>query len=474
MNVYNNKIKIRIASKKMLADMQTPVGIYLKVRDIFPQSALLEGSDYHSSENGFSFIGIKPIAKFSVECDKIIATFPNKTCKTSSLDENNKYMISDYFKMYLDNYEIDDRSTKLNGLFGYTSFDVVKYFENIKIKNTSNDITDIPEMCYILYKYVIAIDHLKNEMTITENLLENEQENLEEIIDIINNKNYPVYNFYKKGELESPMTDQQYINIVKKGIKHSLRGDVFQVVLSRRYEQTYQGDDFNVYRTLRSINPSPYLFYFDFGSFRVFGSSPETHLKVEGHVATIDPIAGTFFRTGDDSKDRILAEELLKDEKENAEHVMLVDLARNDLNRNATDVKVSKYKEIQYYSHVIHMVSRVTGNITDDTNRLKLFADTFPAGTLSGAPKVKAMQIINKLEPHSRGIYGGCIGYVGFNGNLNQAITIRTFVSKNNKLYMQAGAGIVSKSNPETELSEVKHKLGALKKALDQAEELNQ
>jgi anthranilate synthase component 1 len=319
----------------------------------------------------------------------------------------------------------------------------------------------------MLYRFIIAVNHLRNELTITENLTGNDRSRIDELISIIDNRNFPVYNFHASGNISSAITDCEYKEMVNRGIKHCLRGDVFQIVLSRRFEQPFIGDDFKVYRALRSINPSPYLFYFDFGSYRIFGSSPETHLKIQGNTATIDPIAGTFRRTGDDEKDRELARNLLNDPKENAEHVMLVDLARNDLSRNAKKVEVKSYKEIQFYSHVIHMVSRVSGEISPEANRIKVFGDTFPAGTLSGAPKIRAMQLINEIEKHSRGIYGGCIGQIGFDGSFNHAITIRSFVSRNNTLYFQAGAGIVAKSDPEKELEEVNSKLGALSQAIE-------
>ena len=314
----------------------------------------------------------------------------------------------------------------------------------------------------------------RNEMYLVENLPEGETSNIDKIVKDLENNNLDLFGFNLMGEKRTNLTDEQFMNIVDKGIYHCKRGDVFQIVLSRRFEQDFMGDDFNVYRTLRSVNPSPYLFYFDFGGYRIFGSSPETHFRIKGDLAYIDPIAGTFKRSGDEEKDKIISEELLKDPKENAEHVMLVDLARNDLSRSSTDVKVSKYKELQYYSHVIHIVSRVTGKIKENENPMRAFMDTFPAGTLSGAPKVKALQLIGEMEPQSRGFYGGCIGYIGFNGELNQAITIRSFMSKDNTLYFQAGAGVVAKSNPRSELEEVNNKLGALCSAIDLAQQVSQ
>lgn len=360
-----------------------------------------------------------------------------------------------------------------SGLFGYTAYDAVKYFEDIPIQTLKPEDNDAPDMLYILYRFTLVFDHFHNTLTMIELLSEDEPSRSERIRQVIDNRNYATYPFRRTGVLSSTIEDERYREMVRRGINHCNRGDVFQIVLSRRFEQPFIGDDFCVYRALRSINPSPYLFYFDFGGFRIFGSSPETHCKIDGRKITIDPIAGTAFRTGDDTEDARRAQALLQDPKESAEHVMLVDLARNDLSRNAQNVTVELYKEVQYYSHVIHLVSRVSGTLPEEYDSIRAFADTFPAGTLSGAPKVRAMELINELEPHNRGIYGGAIGFVGFDGSLNQAITIRTFVSRNGRLHFQAGAGIVSLSDPERELQEVNNKLGALSKAIERAENLN-
>jgi len=465
------KTYIKTISKKLLADLHTPVSIYLKIRDIYPESVLLESSDYHGGENSYSFIGLKAAAKFKVENGEINEQYPNGEIVRTSIDTS--YPLPEHFNRFVQSFEITENHNALpfNGLFGYTSYDAVRYFENVNIQPDASE-AQVPDMYYILYKYIIIVNHFKNELEIVENIFEGEKSNIEKVEAVLNNRNYASYNFEPKGKETSNMTDEDYRQTVSKGIRHCKRGDTFQIVLSRRFSQPFAGDDFKVYRALRSINPSPYLFYFDFGSFRIFGSSPETHVQINNGKAFIDPIAGTFRRTGDDDKDRQLAEKLLKDPKENAEHVMLVDLARNDLSRNTSEVGLEIYKEVQFYSHVIHLVSRVSGKLLPDVNPIRLFADTFPAGTLSGAPKVRAMQLIDEIEPQTRGIYGGCIGYIGFNGNINQAITIRTFLSKNNTLFYQAGAGIVAKSDPESERQEVSNKLGALKSAIDLAETL--
>ena len=457
-------------SKKVMGDLHTPVSIYLIVRDIYPESALLESSDFHGNENSLSFIALRPLASIGINNGECTATFPDETREVTPLTED--YNVPEAMNAFLGRFKVEGADKKVCGLFGYTAFDAVRYFENIPVMEVHNEENDAPDMLYILYKYILVFNHFKNELTLVEMLQEDEASRLEEIETLIENRNFASYNFQTAGPETSPITGEEYKAMVRQGIKHCLRGDVFQIVLSRRFEQPFKGDDFKVYRALRSINPSPYLFYFDFGGFRIFGSSPETHCRIEGRHAYIDPIAGTTKRTGDPEQDALNAQYLHDDPKENAEHVMLVDLARNDLSRNCHDVKVDFYKEMQYYSHVIHLVSRVSGTLNEDARPIKAFIDTFPAGTLSGAPKVRAMQLISELEPHNRGAYGGCIGFIGLNGSLNQAITIRTIVSRNGVLWFQAGGGILAKSNEEYELQEVNNKLGALKKAIVMAEKM--
>ncbi|SEF42951.1 anthranilate synthase component I family protein [Parabacteroides chinchillae] len=462
--------KFKTISKRVMGDLHTPVSIYLKVRDIYPESALLESSDFHGNENSLSYIALCPLASIGINNGECTAVYPDGSRKVSPITETHN--VADAMNAFLSSFSIEGADRKVCGLFGYTAFDAIRYFENIPVMEAHHEENDAPDMLYILYKYILVFNHFKNELALVELVIDGEKGNLQEIETLIENRNYASYNFQSVGKETSPITDDEYKTMVRQGIHHCLRGDVFQIVLSRRFEQPFKGDDFKVYRALRSINPSPYLFYFDFGGFRIFGSSPETHCKVADGHASIDPIAGTAFRTGNVEVDRQRTEALLADPKENAEHVMLVDLARNDLSRNAHDVQVDFYKEVQYYSHVIHLVSRVSGEVDPESNPVKTYIDTFPAGTLSGAPKVRAMQLITGIEKHNRGAYGGCIGFIGMDGDLNQAITIRTFVSRGNVLYYQAGAGIVAKSNDERELQEVNNKLGALKKAIDLANQL--
>lgn len=458
------------ASKHILADLITPVSAYLKVRDAYPQSALMESSDYHGGENAKSFIGVHPIAQISIEHGIGRAQYPDGRIEEVpvSREHDSASIIGDFLKAF----SISGKDSNYCGLYGYTSFNAVRYFENINVKDETQERNDAPDLLYILYKDVIVFDHFRNQVTIIELLSEGEEDDLDQLEHDMQNRPYQAYDFHPVGEFWSTLTDDEHRENIRRGISHCLRGDVFQIVLSRRFKQQYEGDDFKLYRALRTINPSPYLFYFDFGGFRIFGSSPETHCRISGNRAYIDPIAGTTKRTGNAEIDKMNAEYLRNDPKENAEHVMLVDLARNDLSRNCHDVHVEFYKDMQFYSHVIHLVSRVSGELDKNADPIRAFIDTFPAGTLSGAPKVRAMQLISEYEPHNRGAYGGCIGFIGFDGELNQAITIRTFVSRNNELWFQAGGGIVAKSDVEYELQEVNNKLGALRKAISIAETL--
>lgn len=457
-------------TKKILSDLHTPVSTYLKVRDAFPQSALLESSDFHANENVTSYIGLEPIASVDVNRGLCTMKLPDGNKEIRPLSAS--FTISDALSSFLRKINVKGEQSDACGLFGYTTFNCVKYTENIPVRESRDERSDAPDMLYILYRYMLIFDHFKNEITIVELLGDGEESRLSRVEMLMNVRNFALYNFFLEDKEYSTITDEEFKADVRRGVQHCLKGNVFQIVLSRRFVQRFSGNDFKVYRALRSINPSPYLFYFDFGGYRIFGSSPETHCKIKGSRISIDPIAGTTRRTGNYKEDMKAMEFLMNDPKENTEHVMLVELAGDDLSRNAHDVKVDFYKEPQFYSHVIHLVSRVSGMLDEGTDPIKAFFDTFPAGTVSGAPKVPAMQLIAEIEKHNRGAYGGCIGFIGLNGDLNQAITIRTFVSRNNELWYQAGAGIVAQSNDEYELQEVNSKLHALKKAIDKASSL--
>ena len=462
--------KFHTTSKTILADLYTPVGVYMRLRDLYPQSALMESSDYHDQSNARSFIGLNPIASVAVGHGVATVLYPDGSSMQHGVGKD--YTTDKAIHALIDNIEVEGDDAGFCGLFGYTSFNAVRYFEDIAVKDETQSKNDAPDVLYILYKVVIVFDHHNNMLKVVSLSDSSDDSDISDVLKAMNKASVQAYGFHPVGDVVSTLTDDEHRENIRRGIQHCLRGDVFQIVLSRRFVQKYEGDDFKLYRALRSINPSPYLFYFDFGGFRIFGSSPETHCRILGRKAYIDPIAGTTKRTGDEEADKQGAQYLRQDPKENAEHVMLVDLARNDLSRNCHHVKVDFYKDLQYYSHVIHLVSRVSGELDEGADPIKAFIDTFPAGTLSGAPKVRAMQLISEYEPHNRGAYGGCIGIIGLDGSLNQAITIRTFVARNGELWFQAGGGIVAKSDVEYELQEVNNKLGALRKAIEKAETL--
>lgn len=458
----------------MLADIHTPVGIYLRLRDRFRDTILLESTDHHVSENSYSFICINAIGGIEISsADRVEFKLPGREPERVQISAGSK--VPDLVWEYMQRMEVapvEDRELKFaQGLYGYTSFDAVQFFDKVALTDKAEQA--IPLMRYRLYQYVIAINHHKDVLYLCENKIAGIESDLDAVESLIRSKDVPVFPFSLKGSERSNMSDEAYVEMVKQGIKSCMRGDVFQIVLSRRFEHSFTGDEFNVYRALRSINPSPYLFFFDYGNYKLFGSSPEAQIIVQQGKAVVHPIAGTFRRTGDEKTDQEAAARLLKDAKENAEHVMLVDLARNDLSRVCSDVEVSRYRQVQYYSHVIHLVSEVTGRVQEGQNPFELLAKTFPAGTLSGAPKIRAIELIDALEPTSRGYYGGAIGFAGFDGSFNHAIMIRTFLSRNNTLVCQAGAGVVAASVPESELQEVNNKLNALKTAAKMAETIH-
>ena len=457
---------------QLLADTYTPVGIYLRLRDRFRDTVLLESTDSHASENSYSFIAVNAIGGIEISSmNEIEYKYPNQEPIRETIQD--VQAAPDRLWAYMQEYSFTSSTKEARfsqGLYGYTAYDAIPFFDTIEFKEGS---PIIPLMRYRLYQYVLAFNHFKDELYICENRMEGMESELDALVGYIKSKDVPQYPFSLKGEERSNQTDDQYREAVKKGIQHCMRGDVFQIVLSRRFQQSFQGDEFNVYRSLRNINPSPYLFFFDYGDYKLMGSSPEAQIIINNGKAVVHPIAGTFKRSGDETVDAAMTQKLLDDPKENAEHVMLVDLARNDLSRVCTEVRVKEYRQVHYYSHVIHLVSEVEGKVAEGSNPFHLIAKTFPAGTLSGAPKFKAMQLIDAIEPTKRSYYGGCIGFVGFNGTCNQAIMIRTFLSRENTLTYQAGAGVVAASVPESELQEVNNKLNALKNAMVLAENIH-
>ncbi|MCP4311816.1 MAG: anthranilate synthase component I family protein [Bacteroidetes bacterium] len=467
------KTDVRVESRRILADIITPVSIYLKVRDIYPNSLLLESSDYHSKENSFSFICMDPVAELMVHHGRCTTSVPGEEPVQTNITAENG--VVEQINSFISSFEIisGPEDMMVDGVFGYSTYDAVQYFEDITFHSSQPEKEEIPEVRYNFFRFVLAINHFSNELTLYENIVNGRESEIDNVSSLLHNRNIATYGFDLTGSEESNLTDEIFRNMVSKGKEHCFRGDVFQIVLSRQFSQSFTGDEFNVYRALRSINPSPYLFYFDYGSYRLFGSSPEAQIEVKSGKATINPIAGTFRRTGNDREDQELATKLAEDDKENAEHVMLVDLARNDLSRTTNKVTVEHYREIQFYSHVIHMVSKVSGTLPKDADTIRIMAESFPAGTLSGAPKYRAMELIDRYERKRRGYYGGTIGLIRFNGDITHAIMIRSFLSRDHVLYYQAGAGVVSESTEEGELQEVNNKLAALKSAIKMAQGLN-
>lgn len=461
--------QLKSVVKLRLADTETPVSLYLKLRDRFSETLLLEHIERFHKEGGFSYICCDPIAGIQLSNNMLIKQYPDgKTLKTNiTADTNVVNEIDDFIKSFVG---ADIHAPVVNSFFGYFNYDAAKHFEHIALSTSADATKQIPEIHLSIYRYIIVFDHFRNELSIV-HLYFNEADHagIEQIEGFLNSiiTSYP---FKTTSGEQSNFSEEEFLSIITKGKQHCFRGDVFQVVLSREFQVSFSGDEFNVYRALRSINPSPYLFFFDYGTYRLFGSSPEAQLKIKNGKAIVHPIAGTYRRTGNAVQDAALAEALRNDEKENAEHVMLIDLARNDLSKSYRNVNVPVFKTIQQFSHVLHIVSEVTGeDAIDNVRPIKVLADTFPAGTLSGAPKHMAMRLIDKYENHNRGFYGGCAGYIGFNGYLHQAIMIRTFLSKNNKLYYRAGAGITAASVEQRELEEVNNKIAALRKAIQLA-----
>lgn len=467
-------MKVKTSWKKIISDTITPVSVYLKLRDRYNGAILLESSDYHGNDNSFSYICFAPVAEFIAYRHKIAVHLPGQNTRTEEIHERKD--VFNALKEFTATFEQEALPFKFitNGIFGYLGYPAIQYFEDIQLDQNPDE-TGIPDIFYRVYSFVLAFDHFKNEVYLFSHKYGDQvaHVSIEEVNGLIRNKNYPTYTFHASNEESSNLTDHDFMEMIDKGKEHCQRGDVFQIVLSRRFRQSFKGDEFNVYRALRSINPSPYLFYFDFGDFKIFGSSPEAQLVIKGREASIYPIAGTFKRTGNDEADAELARKLSEDIKENSEHVMLVDLARNDLSCHGDHVKVETFKEIQFYSHVIHLVSKVNGRLRSDVSSMDMVGATFPAGTLSGAPKYKAMELIDHYENKSRSYYGGAIGFMGFNGDFNHAIMIRSFLSKDNMLTFQAGAGIVARSSTKSELQEVNNKVAALRKAIKEAEEIN-
>lgn len=465
-------MKLNTHIKKIVADCHTPVSVYLALRDKYQKPLLLESSDYNSKEGHYSYICLDPFAEITIQDNSLIQHIGGNILKegiTSKEDTLNK------LEAFRKEFQFDDQPYKFcyAGLFGYTSYDAIPYFEDIEF--VSKKECNILVMYYAVYSLILVFDHNTDSLYIISHgtdpdSAEQRSHEVEQTILHPKQRSFP---FEAIGETITGLTHEAYKEIVAKAKQHCQLGDVFQLVVSKRFTQKFIGDEFNVYRILRNLNPSPYLFYFDFGNYKFFGSSPEAQLVIESDQAEIHPIAGTYKRTGNDAEDAANAKQLLNDPKEQSEHMMLVDLARNDLSKYCKNLHIDFLKQTQFYSHVIHLVSKVKGTLKGSVRPFDVLTGTFPAGTLSGAPKYKAMQLINTYEPVAREFYGGCIGFISHTGQLNHAIMIRTFMSKDYTLYFQAGAGVVVSSDAAKENEEVHNKINVLLKAIQQAEKFN-
>lgn len=453
------KIKYTTQHIKISADHLTPVLIYQRVKEIYPCSSLLESFEQRNHQQHYSYIAFDRLGHFQYENGKITT----RIAKNIFSKEIHPSEIISELDQQLNNISFSafEFPFSTGGFLGYLSYDAAIAHHELSEGLNS----EIPLFKYQFYKYFLVFDHFRDEVHLFENLLE-EESCIDEITHFIQNGKTSENLFNLNGDEIADMGNEEFISLAKNAKNHCARGDVFQLVLSRKFEQKFKGDDFAIYRELRRLNPSPYLFYFDFGNFHLFGSSPEAQLILKKNIAKVNPIAGTYKKTGDSIHDNQQKENLLKDEKEIAEHMMLVDLARNDLNKTGLGAKVIKFREIEEYSHVFHLVSEIETEIKKDVNKMEIVFNTYPAGTLTGAPKHKAMQLIQQYEKSNREFYGGCIGIIDSNKNFNHAITIRSILSKNNTLTYRAGAGITIQSDEKNELEEINNKLNALRTAI--------
>lgn len=464
--------RFKSCNKNLINDNANPVSGYLKLRTLFTGlgALLLESSSFHAQQNNFSIICLDAVAEMILNNNYIYYRYPDQCEEKISLTDKKKY-ICEILENFMRKFYSENKLLFFSGFYGYVAYNSLPYFENINLRAPSYKNFQIPKIRLALFRTLILFNHFNNVLYLFSHIFSNNENfSILRIINIILNKEIIHLPFITKKGLASNITDNVYQKSVCKSIRACKRGDSFQIVPSRQYQQKFKGDEFNVYRILRSINPSPNLFYFDYGDYRVFGSSPEYQFTIKNNTVYIFPIAGTILRSVDDVKDKILAEELSKNTKENAEHTMLVDMSRNDLSRNSSYIKVEKYKEIQSFSHVLHIESKVTGKLPSHYSPVKVFASTFPTGTLSGTPKYKAIELIDEFENQSRGVYGGSIGFFGFDGQTNTSIIIRAFLSKGNTLFIQAGSGVVADSTVEAELQEVNNKLKALNQSVIAAE----
>ncbi len=460
--------------KRLLADVITPVSLFLHVRENATNPFLLESVEGGEQLARYSFIGSNPYQVLTFDGERLELT---KSGKTEAINDGYFETLSRLTTAYSEP-DIPDLPRLTGGAVGFSTYDTFRLVEHLP--NTPPDTLHLPEAVWGFYDEIYAFDHVKHQVVLIKTVFIDEKTDLElaysDAVDALDNmeiaatngsvekRSFKIY----PDSLTSNMQKAYFEEVVEKSKNYIYEGDIFQVVLSQRFEADMEGDAFMLYRALRMVNPSPYLFFLDFEDFQLVGSSPEVLVSVQDRRAKVLPIAGTRPRGKSHAEDIALEEDLLADPKELAEHVMLVDLGRNDLSRvcKAGTVKLVRDHVIERYSHVMHIVSEVQGDLDESNTSVDALMQCFPAGTVSGAPKIRAMEIIDEFEPTKRGIYAGAVGYFDFSGNMDTCIAIRTMVVASNKVYIQAGAGIVADSDPQKEFEETQNKAGALVQAL--------
>ena len=466
--------------REILADLETPVSAFLKI-DEGEYSYLLESVEGGEKWARYCFLGSKPSVVFKSKGDKIYVT-KNGVVKEEKVDGNPlnsiKKLMSDYKPV-----KVEGLPRFFGGAVGYIGYDMVRFFESLP--HEAVDDLNIPDSVFVITDTILIFDNIGQKIKVVSNAhikdgdveraYKKAIERIEAIIDKLRyqkTEDRRQKTEIKNSELRTNMSKEVFKESILKCKEYIKEGDIFQVVLSQRLETDFQSDPFDIYRALRTINPSPYMYFFKLGDIKIVGSSPEVLVRVEDEMVELRPIAGTRPRGATEEEDKRLARELLSDEKERAEHIMLIDLGRNDIGRVSKkgSVEVNELMVIEKYSHVMHIVSNVKGRLENGIDCYDVLKATFPAGTVSGAPKIRAMEIIEELEPTRRGIYAGAVGYFSFSGNMDMAITIRTLLIKGNTAYLGIGAGIVADSEPEREFEETMNKGKALIKAIELAE----
>jgi len=469
--------------RTLLADLETPVSVYLKLAQTSTASFLLESVEGGEQVGRYSFLGVNPKGLLTVQHNRVTVTRGGMTTTRDLNEGEDPLTVIEAEFGRVQPVQIEGLPRFIGGAVGYLSYDLVRYFE--RLPATAQDDLNVPDAAFMLVDTLVIFDHAKHQLTVLANAHNtgdpvaayNDAVNrIETVIDALAQP-LPYLDAPPDpvdGTLHSNMTRDTFEANVRAAKEYIAAGDAFQIVLSQRFSRRTSAPPFAIYRALRALNPSPYMFFLRFDhDFSLIGASPEMMVRLEDGTATVRPIAGTRPRGSNDAEDQALADELLADEKERAEHVMLVDLGRNDLGRVCAygSVRVPEMMFIERYSHVMHIVSQVQGTLRPGMNAYSLLRATFPAGTLSGAPKVRAMEIIEELEGPRRGPYGGAVGYFSFDGSMDTCITIRTMLMRGDTVYFQSGAGIVADSDPAREYEETVNKARAVATAITRAEE---